>query len=196
MTRIHYGIATPYGPLSREITEFVRETQPELLVIGVSKRARRSHIVGPGGRISLTTRVCAWVGSHPRGMRASATRIVQIDKTGASLLRYRSSATGLETSSNPTAEEATMTTNARIRPLFCRMALAALAILTAAPAAMADSPAYLFQDQYQKTPAITAPTAAEQSSAAAAQVKTAPIQPEGDPAQTPAPQTTHDAAHR
>jgi hypothetical protein len=31
MTRINEAIATPYGPLSREITELVRETQPELL---------------------------------------------------------------------------------------------------------------------------------------------------------------------
>lgn len=44
MLRIAEGAATPYGSLGRELTEFIRETRPELLCTSCRPRHRRSRI--------------------------------------------------------------------------------------------------------------------------------------------------------
>ena len=57
-----------------------------------------------------------------------------------------------------------MTTNRQMRALLRRTVLTVAVLLTAAPAALADSPAYLFQDEYQTAPVVHAATAAVEKS--------------------------------
>jgi len=64
MLRNAEGIATPYGPLSRELTEFIRETRPELLCPPCRPRHRRRRIATATAALIGTATISLLASAH------------------------------------------------------------------------------------------------------------------------------------
>jgi hypothetical protein len=64
MLRTAEGIATPYGPLSRELTEFIRETRPELLCRPCRPRHHRRRIATGAAALIGTATISLLASAH------------------------------------------------------------------------------------------------------------------------------------
>jgi hypothetical protein len=82
MLRTAEGIATPYGPLSRELAEFIRETRPLLLLLCPPCRPRHR-------RRRIATATAALIGTATISLLASAHAFAELANQAKYLAQER-----------------------------------------------------------------------------------------------------------